>query len=152
MEPDIELLARNLHTPSGNELDPHASDFDAKSWMKSINDLWGFDTSRGPNKKLGVAFTSLSVSGIGSTAPKYQRSTGGLFLDQLTRLTRLLSSARPPKDTPILRDFEGIIEDGKLLLVLGPPGSGCSTFLKTIAGETTGLSVSPDAVLNYRGE
>ena len=29
--------------------------------------------------------------------------------------------------------------------------SGCSTFLKTIAGETHGFKVSPESYLNYQG-
>jgi ABC-type multidrug transport system ATPase subunit len=35
------------------------------------------------------------------------------------------------------------------LLILG--SSGCSTLLKTIAGETFGFSVDPESYLNYRG-
>ncbi|KAK8079218.1 hypothetical protein PG994_003025 [Apiospora phragmitis] len=151
IEADIESLARKLHTPSGGDLDPHSPTFDAKRWVKSVIDLWSFDASKGAKRKLGVAFSDLSVSGIASTAPKYQQSTGGVLLDLLTSLARRLGGGRRPKDTLILRDFEGVIEDGELLLVLGPPGSGCSTLLKTIAGETAGLRVSPDAMLNFRG-
>jgi energy-coupling factor transporter ATP-binding protein EcfA2 len=33
----------------------------------------------------------------------------------------------------ILRDFDGLVKSGEMLVVLGRPGSGCSTFLKTIA-------------------
>lgn len=35
--------------------------------------------------------------------------------------------------------------------MLGPPGSGCSTFLKTIAGETHGVYVDPESVINHQG-
>lgn len=38
-----------------------------------------------------------------------------------------------------------------MLVVLGPPGSGCSTFLKTIAGETHGFFVDESSYLNYQG-
>ncbi|PVH97817.1 hypothetical protein DM02DRAFT_730276 [Periconia macrospinosa] len=150
-EADIETLARKLRTPSGDELDPHAPTFDAKLWVKSIVDLWKSDPSTASERNLGVAFSDLSVSGRSSTAPKYQASTGGVLLDAFISLTRRFSGAKPQKDTPILRNFEGVIDDSELLLVLGPPGSGCSTLLKTIAGETTGLSVSPDTKMNYRG-
>lgn len=40
---------------------------------------------------------------------------------------------------------------GELLLVLGRPGAGCSTFLKTLCGETHGLDVDPTSVLHYNG-
>lgn len=38
-----------------------------------------------------------------------------------------------------------------MLAVLGPPGSGCSTLLRTIAGDTHGFHISDDATLNYQG-
>jgi ABC-type hemin transport system ATPase subunit len=39
-----------------------------------------------------------------------------------------------------------------MLLVLGRPGSGCSTMLKTIAGETHGLYVADNSHINYQGK
>ncbi len=39
-----------------------------------------------------------------------------------------------PSPKPILEDFNGLAKPGQMVLVLGRPGSGCSTFLKSIAG------------------
>ncbi|KAG8926047.1 hypothetical protein FRC00_003339, partial [Tulasnella sp. 408] len=36
---------------------------------------------------------------------------------------------------PILRNFNGVLKPGEICLVLGVPGSGCSTFLKVIANQ-----------------
>jgi ABC-type multidrug transport system ATPase subunit len=52
---------------------------------------------------------------------------------------------------PILQGLDGIVHKGELLLVLGRPGSGCTTFLKTITGEMRGLQVDSDSLLHYRG-
>lgn len=41
--------------------------------------------------------------------------------------------------------------ESEMLLVLGRPGSGCSTLLKTIAGETHGLNISKNSHINYQG-
>src|SRR5687768_15451219 len=38
-----------------------------------------------------------------------------------------------------------------MLVVLGPPGSGCSTFLKSIAGETNGIYIDDSTYMNYHG-
>ena len=38
-----------------------------------------------------------------------------------------------------------------MLVVLGPPGSGCTTFLKTIAGEMSGLELDLESEINYMG-
>lgn len=51
----------------------------------------------------------------------------------------------------ILRDFEGVIKSGELLVVLGKPGSGCSTLLKTISGETHGFYIGEGSNINYQG-
>jgi ATP-binding cassette subfamily G (WHITE) protein 2 (PDR) len=51
----------------------------------------------------------------------------------------------------ILDEVEGVLDTGEMLLVLGPPGSGCSTLLKSIAGETDATSVTENAMMNYRG-
>ena len=51
----------------------------------------------------------------------------------------------------ILKGLDGLVESGEMLVVLGPPGSGCSTLLKTIAGETHGIYVNGKSYLNYQG-
>ena len=50
----------------------------------------------------------------------------------------------PEQSRLLLQDFNGTVAAGEMLLVIGKPGSGCTTFLKTIANmrgeykETTG--------------
>ena len=51
----------------------------------------------------------------------------------------------------ILRDFEGLVHSGEMLVVLGRPGSGCSTLLKTISGETHGFYIDNQSDINYQG-
>jgi ABC-type multidrug transport system ATPase subunit len=63
----------------------------------------------------------------------------------------------------LISDFSGVVRDGEMLLVLGKPGSGCSTFLKAIANKREGFAgveghVSYGGIpaeeqrKNYRGE
>ncbi len=52
----------------------------------------------------------------------------------------------------ILNNFDGVLEAGEMLVVLGPPGSGCSTYLKTIAQEMNGIYLDPESQINYRGK
>lgn len=52
----------------------------------------------------------------------------------------------------ILNSFDGLLEAGEMLVVLGPPGSGCTTLLKTIAGEMNGIYLDEGAEINYRGK
>ncbi|KAJ7723194.1 hypothetical protein DFH07DRAFT_715902, partial [Mycena maculata] len=51
----------------------------------------------------------------------------------------------------ILRDADGLLKSGELLVVLGRPGSGCSTFLKRISAPHTGLTVEATSDIQYQG-
>lgn len=63
----------------------------------------------------------------------------------------------------LIHDFSGVVRDGQMLLVLGRPGSGCSTFLKAVAnkrekfagvdGEVTyGGIPAKEQAKHYKGE
>lgn len=40
----------------------------------------------------------------------------------------------------ILKDFKGVTKPGEMVLVLGKPGSGCTTFLKVISNQRFGYT------------
>lgn len=40
---------------------------------------------------------------------------------------------QPEPSRALLRGFSGSLDSGEMLLVIGKPGSGCTTFLKAIA-------------------
>lgn len=44
-----------------------------------------------------------------------------------------LSYGQPTPSRTLLHDFSGTLEGGEMLLVIGKPGSGCTTFLKMLA-------------------
>lgn len=94
----------------------------------------------------GFTFQDLSVFGTGS-ALQLQQNVGSLFMIPF-RVRELVGH---PPEKQILRKFNGHVDPGQLLIVLGRPGSGCSTFLKTICGELQGLQVSKDSNINYSG-
>ena len=52
----------------------------------------------------------------------------------------------------ILQGFDGLVPSGEMLLVLGRPGSGCTTLLKTLAGQSTGLIIDEKARISYGGD
>ena len=51
----------------------------------------------------------------------------------------------------ILRNFDGVLKSGEMLVVLGRPGSGCSTLLKSITGEMHGLDLDKKSEIHYNG-
>lgn len=145
---------RELHAfrpEPGSHLDPKSASFDRRAWVKAFVQLLESDPSSAPSRILGVAFKNLNVLGWSAgaaTQPTVPNRISNLF----SFATRLFSQGRQGQRVEILRDFEGVVGEGELLLVLGPPGSGCSTLLKTLAGQTAGLKVSKEAYMNFRGQ
>lgn len=97
-----------------------------------------------------VAYRNLNVYGFG-TATDYQKTFANFPLAYLSHLRGLFGHVRKSR-IDILRNFEGLVSGGEMLLVLGRPGSGCTTFLKTIAGYTHGLYVDKSSEINYHGK
>lgn len=58
--------------------------------------------------------------------------------------------SKGPEKT-ILNEFEGVLKSGEMLIVLGRPGSGCSTLLKTLMGELSGLDMKEQSEIHYNG-
>lgn len=120
-------------------------------------------------KRLGVVYEGLTVRGNGSTTA-FVRTVPDAILgtfgpDLYNLVTKFLPSLRlrqPPQRT-LINDFTGVVRPGEMMLVLGRPGSGCSTFLKAVSnyrgsyaaveGEVSygGISAK-DQKKHYRGE
>ena len=97
-------------------------------------------------RRAGIVWKNLRVCGSGS-AINIQKNVGSLLLAPLR--TREFFGKRAEK--VILNDFEGCLKSGEMLVVLGRPGSGCSTLLKTLAGELTGLDMKEQSLVHYNG-
>ncbi|KAI1172775.1 ABC-2 type transporter-domain-containing protein [Nemania sp. FL0916] len=95
-------------------------------------------TETGSKKRVGVVYRNLTVKGVGSTAsfvrtvPEAVLGTFGPDLYRnITKLFPSLQLRKPPTRT-LISDFTGCVRDGEMMLILGRPGAGCSTFLKAI--------------------
>lgn len=135
-------------TDENSPLNPNGSKFDPKAWIHSMIAVTSRDSEKYPARTSGISFRNLSVHGFGSPTD-YQNDVGNIVF-QLGGMMRSLVGAGKQK-IQILREFDGIVESGEMLMVLGRPGSGCSTLLKTIAGETHGIYISGESSLNYQG-
>lgn len=134
---------------SDPELDPNSKHFSSRKWLQNLLHLTSRDPDRYPRRTTGVSFRNLSVYGYG-TAADYQMDVANMWL-KAGGWFRGLFGLRKRVRIDILRDFDGLVRSGELLVVLGRPGSGCSTFLKTIAGETHGLWLDDGHDIQYQG-
>lgn len=139
----------NPFEPSDNPLlDPTSGKFNARAWSKNLLRIQSRDPERYPGRTAGVAYKSLSAHGFGNPTD-YQKTFGNYPLEAPSLFKRILGLQKPTK-IQILRDFDGLIKSGEMLVVLGRPGSGCSTLLKTISGEIDGFHVE-SGLMNYQG-
>ncbi|KAI9773655.1 MAG: hypothetical protein M1840_006929 [Geoglossum simile] len=126
--------------------DPNHPEFDLYKWVK--HNLHGMDEKGIKLRRAGITFRDLHVSGSGASLNLQQT-----VLSSLTGLFRLgeVFRSRNAPERKILRNFDGVLKSGELLVVLGRPGSGCSTFLKTLCGEMYGLKTGEDSMIHYNG-
>ena len=73
-----------------------------------------------------------------------------VILSLFDNLSRLWNPRRGSA-VHILNNFEGLVKAGEMLVVLGSPGSGCSTLLRCLSGETHGLKIGERSQINYQG-
>lgn len=122
------------------------SDKDVQALLQSLG-----ATTNAEARPITLTFSSVSATtqDVGpvmvKTLPRAIINTFGY--DQTRWLRQTLPSLFPRpklrKERVILDNISAIVKPGEMLLVLGRPGSGCSTFLRTAANRST---------LNLNGE
>ncbi|KAG8747761.1 hypothetical protein FRC11_012255, partial [Ceratobasidium sp. 423] len=89
------------------------------------------------HKHVGVTFQDLRVIGIGGVkiyVRTFPDAVKEFFLSPLFIAAPLMGK-KPSAPKTILHSFNGAVRPGEMVLVLGRPGAGCSSFLKTIANQ-----------------
>ncbi|OBT65918.1 hypothetical protein VE03_05485 [Pseudogymnoascus sp. 23342-1-I1] len=114
-------------------------------------------TAGDAGKKVGVVFKNMTVVGVNSSATFVKTlpdavlgSLGPDLYRHASNLIPALKFGKAPPTRNLIHDFTGAVRDGEMMLVLGRPGSGCSTFLKTIANERSSF-VAVDGDVTYGG-
>ncbi|KAL1841749.1 hypothetical protein VTJ49DRAFT_6663 [Mycothermus thermophilus] len=111
-------------------------------------------------KKVGVIFKHLTVKGVpggNSVVRTLPEAILGSFGPDLYQVLcrffpqlRLGRGARHSELRTLIHDFTGVVRPGEMMLVLGRPGSGCSTLLRAVANNRTGYA-SVEGDVSYGG-
>ncbi|KAF5332541.1 hypothetical protein D9611_005143 [Ephemerocybe angulata] len=131
--------------------------FDLREYLTSSNDK---NQNAGiKHKNVGVVWEGLEVEVVGGDDNKFYMPTLatsvlfffiGPFYTLYMFITGLLGLKKPPKTKRILQKGSGVLKPGEMCLVLGCPGAGCTTFLRTIANRREGYEKVNGEVL-YAG-
>ena len=135
---------------SHEQLDPDSENFNAKYWVKNLKKLFESDSDYYKPSKLGVAYRNLRAYGIANDSDYQPTVTNALW--KFT--TEAINKLKKPDDSKyfdILKSMDAIMRPGKLTVVLGRPGAGCSTLLKTIAVNTYGFHIGKESQITYDG-
>ncbi len=126
------------------KFNPESPEFDFYLWARKF--LQTIEQEGIKQRRAGFTFKNLNVSGSGA-ALQLQDNVASLLMAPF----RPQEFFRSAPEKQILRNFNGSVRSGEMLIVLGRPGSGCSTFLKAICGELTGLKLDEKSVVHYNG-
>ncbi|EGW34906.1 multidrug resistance protein CDR1 [Spathaspora passalidarum NRRL Y-27907] len=135
---------------TGSNLDPESPKFDSKYWIKNLKALYQSDPDYFKPNKLGVAFRDLRAYGIANDFD-YQTTVATGLIKFVVDGSRYFRKDDKSRYFDILKPMDGLLRPGELTVVLGRPGAGCSTLLKTLAVNTYGFQVDKDSKVSYDG-
>ncbi|KAA8646438.1 hypothetical protein EYZ11_000293 [Aspergillus tanneri] len=108
-------------------------------------------------RELGVTWTNLSVE-----VPAAEAAVNENLLSQFNVPQLIKDFRQKPPMKSILTESHGCVKPGEMLLVLGRPGSGCTTLLKVLSNRRQGYravkgdvwfgNMSPEDAAQYRGQ
>jgi ATP-binding cassette, subfamily G (WHITE), member 2, PDR len=137
------LLELQQNDPRLNPTDPS---FDFRLWTRSL--MLAMEEKRIKRPRVDVAIRNLKVIGARNDL-RLHKTVGSALMTPIGFAS--ISKRRQQQRKTILHDFNGIIKSGEMLLVLGRPGSGCTTTLKSISGHLEGAEIAPDSEIRYNG-
>ncbi|KAF8511207.1 ABC-2 type transporter-domain-containing protein [Gautieria morchelliformis] len=136
--------------PSDPEKGDHDEEtFNLRDYLMSANAAQDDAGITNHHKRVGVTWHDLEVIVPGGGDFKIYIKTFGKavieffifpFVFVLGLFHRLRAQDIKVVGTPILHKNSGVIKPGEMCLVLGCPGAGCTTFLKTISNQREGYA------------
>lgn len=136
MEDEVEEMVRQLtrhstHFSSSNAKNPFFEEdkettwhpdspfFKTKDWIRSLIAAQSQDPERFLQRSVGVAYKNIHVHGFGSPTD-YQKDVFNALLSVGGLVRNLIGSGK--QKVQILRNFNGLVRSGEMLVVLGRPG------------------------------
>lgn len=120
-------LSRRSTSPNDPSVNPSSDQFDLPKFLKLLRRQ--LEEEGIAMRQVGLLYKDLNIYGSGA-ALQIQQTVRDMLLAPF-RIGEMFSFGKKAHKH-ILRNFDGIINSGEMLIVLGRPGSGCSTLLKTM--------------------
>ena len=140
----LETLSKHLSKRTAEPFKVDPDDFDFKTILGHF--LKSADEQGIHLRSTGVVMKDVTTTGIDASS-SFAPTVKDLALGPLT-LLRQFKESRNVKHRKLIKNVSGVVKPGEMCLVLGRPGAGCSTLLKTIAAEHDQF-VSVDGDIHY---
>ncbi|KAH3686735.1 hypothetical protein WICPIJ_002278 [Wickerhamomyces pijperi] len=162
MQDDFSLSRTSTIAPGVNpfnnpdadvRLDPNSDQFNSRYWVKNLRSLMDKDPEHYKTYSMGIAFKNLRAYGVAADAD-YQTTVLNGPLKKLGEGFRYITESKKTKADKyfnILKPMDALIKPGEVVVVLGRPGAGCSTLLKSISSNTHGFHIGEESVISYEG-
>lgn len=132
--------ARDLEKAPSSSDYTSEEDFDLETTLRGDREA---DRAAGIKPKhIGVIWDKVTVRGIGGVK-NFVKVFPHAFIDFFNvpgTIMSIFGWGRKGREFNILQNFRGVAKPGEMVLVLGRPGSGCTTFLKVIANQRYGYT------------
>lgn len=94
------------------------------------------------SKRVGLIWENLTVRGVGGAKNfvKVFPEAFVSFFNVFETAMHIFGYGKKRREFDILKNFRGVVHPGEMVLVLGRPGSGCTTFLKVMANQRFGYT------------
>ncbi|KAG1495472.1 hypothetical protein G6F46_007714 [Rhizopus delemar] len=132
-------------TPSKVEEGEKKEEFDLTEFLRGVSQE--LDANGKKRKHLGVFWEGLHVEGLGADAFSIPTVLSNIM--SVLKFWKMFKKNQSSTKI-ILDNLTGCCRDGEMLLVLGRPGAGCSSFLKVIAN-MRGSYTKIDGTISYGG-
>lgn len=144
----LETLSKQLSNVTSRKsftIDP--SDFDLAQILKGY--LKNAKRQNLPLRSTGVVLKDVATIGVDESATFAQ--TFGTVLNVPGNIAAAIRNKGDKPTRRIINRFNGVVKAGEMCLVLGRPGAGCSTLLKTIAGEGLHQYTGTEGTITFDG-
>ena len=134
------IAERDVEKTASSETVSDEEPFDLESTLRG-NKAAEVETGIRP-KHIGVIWEGLSVRGTGGVTNFVKTFPDAFisFFNVFETAMHIFGVGKKGREVDILKDFRGVTKPGEMVLVLGRPGSGCTTFLKVIANQRFGYT------------
>ncbi|KAJ3331548.1 hypothetical protein HDU76_002864 [Blyttiomyces sp. JEL0837] len=141
---DKASLRTNVLLLSDERANPNSDQFDHQIFMKAARQFMnqvGLDYARMPVvyddlKVYGNAVTDTRIPTVGSTLKDIVRPIFSIF-EYIHRVKNKIAAPKLETAKELIHGISGTVKPGELVLVIGRPGSGCSTLLRVLTNRTS---------------